>query len=344
MTYQIKQLTEDACPSWDAFVEASPAATFFHLSGWQTVLQKSFGYRPCHYYIERNGRICGILPLLHIESRLFGNRLTSSPFCVAGSPVSESGEIDDMLDRKAISLLDELGANYIEYRDPNREREGWTEQSDLYATFIGEMEADAERQLKRIPRKQRAVLRKAMTTEALTWTLDEATDDLYALYALSVRNLGTPVFPKQYFHNLKQEFGDACDILTVRHQGRAVSSVLSFYFRDRVMPYYTGSLAEARTLGANDLMYWQVMRRAAEQGCKFFDFGRSKLGTGPYHFKRNWGFEPRAVTHQYYLRDGQDIPRVNPTNPKYRLFIALWRRLPLPIANALGAIIVRGTG
>ena len=147
-----------------------------------------------------------------------------------------------MLDRRAISLLDELGADYIEYRDPNRERDGWVKQSDLYATFLGELEAQTDRQLKRIPRKQRAVLRKAMNSEALTWTLDESTDDLYALYAVSVRNLGTPVFPKQYFRNLKQEFGDACEILTVRHQGRPVSSVLSFYFRDRVMPYYTGSL------------------------------------------------------------------------------------------------------
>lgn len=344
MTYQIEQLTEDARASWDKFVNASTTATFFHLSGWQSVLQKSFGYRPCHYYIERNGQICGILPLHHIKSRLFGNRLTSTPFCVAGSPVSESAEIDDMLDRRAISLLDELGADYIEYRDPNRERDGWVKQSDLYAGFLGEMEADADRQLKRIPRKQRAVLRKAMSAEALTWSLDESTADLYALYALSVRNLGTPVFPKRYFQNLKQEFGAACEILTVRHQGRPVSSVLSFYFRDRVMPYYTGSLPAARTLGSNDLMYWQVMRRAAERGCKFFDFGRSKIGTGPYHFKRNWGFEPRPITHQYYLRDGHELPRVNPTNPKYRALVALWRRLPLSVANALGPVIVRGTG
>jgi FemAB-related protein (PEP-CTERM system-associated) len=344
MTYHIKQLTEDARPSWDAFVEASPAATFFHLSGWQTVLQKSFSYRPCHYYIERNGQICGILPLLHIKSRLFGNRLTSTPFCVGGSPVSESAEIDDLLDRKAISLLGEFSADYIEYRDPHRERAGWIKQSDLYATFLGELDADADRQLKRIPRKQRAVLRKAMNSEALTWTLDEDTDDLYALYAVSVRNLGTPVFPKRYFRNLKLEFGDACEVLTVRHQGRPVNSVVSFYFRDRVMPYYTGSLPEARTLGANDLMYWQVMRRAVERGCKVFDFGRSKVGTGPYHFKRNWGFEPRSVIHQFYLRDGREMPHVNPTNPKYRALIELWRRLPLPVANALGPYLVKGAG
>jgi FemAB-related protein (PEP-CTERM system-associated) len=344
VTYQLKELTEKSREAWDHFVAASPAATFFHRSGWLPVLQKSFGHQPYYYYAEQSGVICGVLPLFHIKSRLFGNRLTSTPFCVGGSPVSESAEINDMLDQKATDLLDELGADYVEYRDTNRDRAGWVKQSDLYVTFLGAMEREADTQLKQIPRKQRAVLRKALTTEELTWTIDEDTKDLYALYALSVRNLGTPVFPKRYFRNLKQEFADACEILTVRFQGRPVSSVLSFYFRDRVMPYYTGSLAEARTLGANDLMYWQVMRRAAERGYKFFDFGRSKVGTGPYHFKRNWGFEACPVTHQYYLCDGRHMPRVNPTNPKYRAFIALWRRLPLPVANALGPYLVGGTG
>src|SRR5262249_40257915 len=156
--------------------------------------------------------------------------------------------------------MHQLGAEYVEYRDSNRRAKGWTTQGDLYASFLCEMEEEEDHQLKKIPRKQRAVLRKAMTTEGMTWTLDGDSKDLYELYALSVRNLGTPVFPTLYFRDLKQEFGDSCEILTVRHHGNPVSSVLSFYFRDRVMPYYTGGRTEARALGANDLMYWLVMR------------------------------------------------------------------------------------
>ena len=339
-----KELTDPSRESWDKFVLNSRTGTFFHLSGWRTVLENSFGHRAYCHYVERDKQICGILPLFHIASHLFGNRLTSTPFCVAGSPVSESEEIDDILDREAIQLMRELRADYVEYRDTNRRAKGWTTQGDLYATFLCEMEVDADRQLKQIPRKQRAVLRKAMTVEGIDWTLDEDPKDLYGLYAFNVRNLGTPVFPQCYFRNLKQEFGDACEILTVRFQGKPVSSVLSFYFRDRVMPYYTGGRPEARTLGANDLMYWLVMRRATERGCRFFDFGRSKVGTGPYHFKKNWGLEPRPVMHQFYLRHGYAIPRINPTNPRYGALIALWRRLPLPVANALGPYLVNGTG
>jgi FemAB-related protein (PEP-CTERM system-associated) len=120
--------------------------------------------------------------------------------------------------------------------------------------------------------------------------------------------------------------------------------VLSYYFRDRVLPYYTGGAEEARATGANDMMYWSLMRRAAGRGCAVFDFGRSKLGTGPYNFKRNWGFEPRPIVHQYYLARAQELPNVNPTNPRYRLFIEAWRRLPLPLANAISPFLSRSLG
>ena len=250
MMYKVRQLTDEARVAWDQFVEASPKATFFHRSGWLKVLQESFGHRPYYYYVESDGRICGVLPLFHIRSRLFGNRLTSTPFCVAGYPVSDSTEVDELLDQKAIDLLHQVGASYVEYRDTDRDRVGWSKQNDLYAAFLGEIEPSADRQLQQIPRKQRAVLRKALATEKLTWTVDPDTEDLYPLYALSVRNLGTPVFPRRYFKRLKEEFGDACEVLTVRFEKQPISSVLSFYFRDRVMPYYTGSRPEARALGS----------------------------------------------------------------------------------------------
>lgn len=343
MTYHVKVLTDERS-EWDRFVDETPSATFFHLLGWRKVLEDSFGHRPHYFYVERDDRICGILPLFHIRSRLFGNRLASLPFCVAGGPVCDSAEIEGFLDRKAIGLHGDLKTNYIEYRNTDNDREGWVRKSDLYANFSADMELDADNQLKKVPRKQRAVLRKALKNDELSWTIDPDPTDLYALYAFSVRNLGTPVFPKRYFSNLVDQFGDACQILTVRHQGQPVSSVMSFYFRDRVMPYYTGSRTEARSLGANDLMYWHVMRCAAERGVRTFDFGRSKIGTGPYNFKKNWGFAPEPITHQYYLRDGHGLPNVNPANPKYGAFIAVWRSLPLPIANKIGPYLVRGTG
>jgi len=159
-----------------------------------------------------------------------------------------------------------------------------------------------------------------------------------------VRNLGTPVFARRYFRALKAEFGEACECLVLRKDGVAVSGVLSFYFRDQVLPYYGGGSHAARALRANELMYFDLMRRASAKGCRVFDFGRSKLGTGAYAFKKNWGFPPAPLAYEYKLRRGDKLPDVNPLNPKYRLMIAAWKRLPLPLANALGPWIARSLG
>ena len=140
-------------------------------------------------------------------------------------------------------------------------------------------------------------------------------------------------------------FGADAQVLTViDSSGRALSSVLSFYYRDEVLPYYAGDRVEARELAANDFKYWELMRRACERGVRVFDFGRSKQGTGPYDFKRNWGFEPQALAYEYCLYRRSSIPENNPLNPKYRAMIALWRRLPLPVVNLIGPHLARALG
>ena len=343
MTLRVRELDDAAAPAWDDFVDRCPEATFFHKAGWRAVVEESFGQPAYFRYVERDGVVCGVLPLVYVRSALFGKRLVSNAFCVAGGPAAEDAEARAALNREAESLFRSLGAEFIEYRDARHVDDGWVEQADLYAAFEREMSADADDNLKQIPRKQRAVVRKALSSD-LVDEIDEDVERLYGLYSLNVRNHGTPVFAKRYFESLRRTFGSQCEVLTVVSDGKPLSSVLSFYFRDRVMPYYTGGVAEARRLGANDLMYWRVMRRAVECGYRVFDFGRSKEGTGAYSFKKNWGFEPRSVRNAFYLRPGMDVPNINPLNPKYRLFIGLWQRLPLPLANLIGPRLARQLG
>ncbi|HTH18424.1 MAG TPA: FemAB family XrtA/PEP-CTERM system-associated protein [Magnetospirillum sp.] len=343
MSLSVKRLDDAALARWEAFVLGHPDATFFHRAGWREVIERSFGHRTYYLYAEEDGVLRGVLPLAHYRSWMFGNALIANGCCMGGAPVAEDERADDALDAEACRLMEEVGAKYLEYRQPIRRHGHWQARDSLYATFARPMAADEDEALKQIPRKQRAVVRKALQNE-LDDVVETNIDHFYPLYALSVRNLGTPVFGRAYFRNLLEIFGPACDILTVMHQGRPISSVLSFYFRDRVMPYYIGSAPDARDLGANDFVYWRLMRRAAERGYSIFDFGRSKVGTGPYAFKKNWGFEPVPVVHEYRLRGEESLPELNPTNPKYRLFIDLWKRLPLPLANAMGPYVVRNIG
>jgi hypothetical protein len=139
-------------------------------------------------------------------------------------------------------------------------------------------------------------------------------------------------------------FGTEADILTVRREGRPLSSVLSLYFGGTAMPYWGGGTADARTWRGNDMMYFALMNHARQRGCTRFDFGRSKLGTGAFAFKKNWGFDPQPLEYAVRVADGS-IPReINPLSPRYRLQVDAWRRLPLAIANRLGPVIARGLG
>lgn len=343
MTHNVRLLDTSAIAAWNKFVTACPEGSFFHRAEWKSVTENSFGHKTYFAYAENNGVIEGVLPLVHIKSRLFDNCLISNGYCMGGGTASINDQARAALDEYAANLFQELQADFYEIRQPQHFHEGWARRNDLYATFEKPMESDEDANLKQIPRKQRAVVRKAIKSD-LTETIDDKIDEFYHLYATTVRNLGTPVFAKKYFQNLLTMFGADCDILTIRSNGQAVSSVLSFYHNDKVMPYYTGAVPEARRMGAADYMYWRLMRHAMDRNCSIFDFGRSKIGTGPYSFKKNWGFEPQEVVHEFLLRDGTEMPNTNPTNPKYRAFIAMWKRLPLPVANFLGPHIVRNIG
>jgi len=287
--------------------------------------------------------VTGVLPLVHVKSLLFGSSLISTAFAVQGGPLAADGESLSALESEAVRLMEVLRVPVLELRDFSESRADWPSKSNLYATFRRELDPSVERNLKLIPRKQRAMVRKGMRNE-LRSQIDDGVDQLYRVYSESVRNLGTPVFPKSYFRLLMEEFSGCCDIVTVTCGRKAAASVLNFYFRDEVLPFYGGGVQEARALAANDFMYWEVMRRACERGCRIFDFGRSKIGTGSYAFKCNWGFEPTPLVYQYRLAPGRSVPDLNPLNPKLALFVAVWKRLPLPVAAWLGPRIVRGIG
>ncbi len=328
--------------AWDRFVDSCPEATFFHRAGWKTVLERAFGHRTHYLLAEKDGAIVGVLPLTEIKSRLFGHSLVSNPFCVYGGIAATDEHARLSLDRRAQALAQELNVGHLEYRQMKPFHTDWASQ-DLYFTFRKPIDPDVEQNMLAIPRKQRAMVRKGIKN-GLTSELDDGVDRFFDLFADNVKRHGTPALPKRYFALLKEVFGKDCEILSVLHEGQLVSSVLTFYFRDEVLPYYAGDREDARHLAANDFKYWELMRMACERGYRLFDYGRSKRGTGQYDFKKNWGFEPTPLHYEYFLVNADHVPEHNPLNPKYRLFIAMWRRLPISVANALGPHIVKNLG
>ena len=337
-----------ACTGWDRFVAGHAQATFFHRSEWRAVIERAFDHRTHYLLAEQDGAVVGVLPLAQVRTRLFGHTLISLPFCVYGGPLAAEPAAAAALATHAAALGRKLGAAAVELRLREAPAAGvlgedWQFKPGLYATFRRAMTADDDANLKAIPRKQRAMVRKGID-RGLTARLDRNVDLLHRIYAESVRNLGTPVFARRYFRILAEAFGADMDVTTIEDAGAPVAAVMNFHWRDEVLPYYGGGTAAARSCYANDFMYWSVMRQAATRGARLFDFGRSKLGTGAFSFKKNWGFEPQPLDYAFCVAPGRALPENNPLNPKYRMMIAAWKRLPLPVANALGPILVRGVG
>lgn len=306
-------------------------------------MREVFRHDTYYLFAHSGGRITGVLPLAHVRSLLFGKSLSSLPFAAYGGIAADDEDSAAALQQEAESLARRLGVAHLELRHLERRNVEWPEQN-LYVTFRRPILRDVEANMQAIPRKQRAMVRKGLRN-GLSSQIETTTERFFALYSDNVHRHGTPALSKRYFDELRREFGPGCEVLTVSGpDGRALSSVISFYFRNEVLPCYAGDDLAARDLAANDFKYWELMRRACERGITLFDYGRSKLGTGPFAFKKNWGFEPKSLHYEYRLYKRHEVPQNNPSNAKYRLLIEAWRRMPRGFATWLGPIVVRGLG
>lgn len=325
---------------WDAFAAGHPDATFFHRAGWQQAVQRTFGYRPRCLVARRGGRIAGILPLFQVPTLPWGRALVSAPQAVYGGPVADDPESLGALVARARALGEELGVRYVEYRNiaPLPSLPG----KDLYVTFRRPILATADENMAAIPRNQRRSIRIALKN-GLTSEVGRAEllEPFYDLYSHSVRNLGTPVFPRKLFESLLAAFGADCRILLVRREGRPAAAVLTFFYRDQVLPYYGGARREEFRYAVNDFMYWSLLCYGMDQGYKVFDFGRSKKGSGSFDFKRHWGFEPTPLHYQYQLVRQREVPDLSPRNRRFSLAIEMWKRTPLWLSRRIGPALVR---
>ncbi len=327
-----------------AALATGPDASAFHRPEWHTAVQVATGHEAVPLLAERSGQAVAVLPLHVVHSPLFGRALVSTGFAVGGGMIGDAAAAQPLY-RAACELAVRRNCPTVELRGgPLPVGEGWHVKTDSHAGFVAPLAADDEAQLLAVPRKQRAEVRKGLALGMEVRVGAQAADRAmhYRVYAESVRNLGTPVFPRALFDAVLDHFGKDADILTVLHEGLPVASVLSLYHEGAVLPYWGGGVHAARALRANDVMYHALMNHARRRGCNRFDFGRSKVDSGAYHFKRNWGFVPQPLAYAHWTADGAPPRDVNPLSPRYQARIAMWRKLPLGVANRLGPWIARG--
>lgn len=334
------------CAAIEAFLVDAAGSTPFHLPGWSRAIRRGCGQRPHYLIAERAGIVAGVLPLIDIRSPVVGRSLTSVGFAVEGGILAADDRVHDALEGAGLALAQRLGAPTFELRGGRVSGEGWHLDDTTYLDFARDLTADHESELLAIPKRQRAEVRKAFANE-LTVTTGRGAKDLaahYRVYSESVRNLGTPIFPRALFRTMLDELGERADILTVWQGDRPLSSTLNVYWAGTMFPFWGGGVREARALRANERMYYGYACHAIDRGCRRLDLGRSKAGTGPAAFKKNFGYPARPLTYWRRTLDGAPPRTVNPLDPKYARKTELWKKLPLPVANLIGPWIARGLG
>lgn len=325
---------------WDAFVRSAPHGSPFHLLAWKRAVETTFRHRAHYLMALRGNAVEGVLPMFEVRGLLGGRALVSVPYGVYGGICAASAEARQALLDAATDLAKRTGAGYVELRHrAGQEMELPTK--SLYVTFSRTISASEEDNLLAIPRKQRRMTRQGAKFGLRAEFGLQHLDGFYDIYAGSVHTLGSPVYPRRLFAAIAQEFGKDCELLTIWKDDRMISGVLTLFHEDQALPYYGGARRDAFPYAVNDFMYWELTCHVAKAGYRVFDFGRSREGTGPYNFKRHWGFEPVPLPYQYVLLNGSPMPDLSPSNPKMRVAVAAWQRLPLLVTKLLGPALTR---
>jgi len=328
---------------WDGFVRRTPGAAIFHLIGWKEVLEQVFGFRPHYLLARRAGELVGVLPLFELHAPLMERCLLSVPFAAEAGVCSADPQAPDVLERAALERGVARGAGRVELRD-GREGRRFRLLEGRYCRFRRRLQVDDEANFAALPAKRRNMIRRSLR-HGLEVRIGAGDLPLFHdLYARTARRFGTPVFPRRFFRAVLERLGDDAVLLTVRRGATPVAGVLALFFADTVIPYYVGSRRDHFRYAINDFLYWELMRYAVARGVRVFDFGRSKIGTGAYVFKRLWGFDPEPVRYRVaVVGDGAVVQRSS-ADDSIAWLQRLWRRLPLPLTKLLGPPIVSRYG
>lgn len=328
--------------SWNDFVVSHPGSTNYHRYGWREVIERSFGHKT-YYLVARNDEdvICGVLPLTHMKSGLFGNFLVSLPYFNYGGLLCSDEDAGSALLNRSLSMLNEVGATHTELRHYKSSQNGLaTKQHKV--TMILNLEANEELQWKGFLAKVRNQVRKAEKygLQAHVGHMD-LLDSFYEVFCRNMRDLGTPVYGKKFFKNILETFPDSTGLISIVRDDTLVASGFLTWYRNTLEVPWASSIRDFKGFCPNNLLYWEAIKFAIGNGSTAFDFGRSTPDEGTYRFKKQWGARPEPLYWQYQLEDGGGIPELNPSNPKYARAVRIWQRLPLFVANRLGPRIVR---
>jgi serine/alanine adding enzyme len=326
---------------WDAFVEAQPTACNYHRWCWKEVIEKTFGHKGYYLAAISGNTIEGILPLVAIKSRFFGHFLVSIPFFSYGGLLTQNAEAHRALLQRTLQLAVELNVDHVEIRQGDPSDIEWQDPVPKVAMGLS-LPQDKDEMWKTLSSRLRNKIRNA---EKAGFTVRiGGSEDLchfYPIFAINMRNVGTPVYSKKFFDNQFRTSKANIRVLTLWTNKSPIAGAILTPFRESLEMPWCASLPEWRGEYSHDYLYWSILKWSIQNGYKRVDFGRCTPGGGNYRFKQHWGCEERPLHWYFWVRPGRSIPHLRPNNPHYHLAVELWKRLPLFLANSVGPLVVR---
>ncbi|HHJ13737.1 MAG TPA: FemAB family PEP-CTERM system-associated protein [Gammaproteobacteria bacterium] len=338
---QITELLPQEAPLWNDYLRTHPNANFYQRAEWKTINETEFGHR-CAWLVARQaGRIRGLFPLVEIRSRLFGHMQCSLPFVNFGAPCADARDIEQALVEHACARARGRGVDYLEIRAP-RELPVELPVSRHKISMSLELDPDPEVLWNAFKSKHRTNIRRVYKHDIEVRSGGgELLDDFYRVMAHSWRALGTPLYRKRYFARIIEAFGEDVRLFVAERNGQVIATAFNGHHQDTVEGMWAGALPEARGLQVNYVLYWEMIRDACERGFRHYHLGRSTADSGAESFKKKWNASARPLYWYYFLPRGGELPGLNPDNPKYRLAIRVWRRLPLAVTGLIGPWLAR---
>jgi len=326
---------------WDTYVEAHPRASFYHRYAWRTVITQAFGHES-FYWLARDdsGAIRGVLPIVRLRSRLFGDFGVALPFFNYGGVLADNSAVALQLLEHAAQAARQRDMRHLEIRS-TQPLGTWPARTDKVSMIL-KLPADSAQLDAQVGSKIRAQINRARQehAEVLTGHLD-LLNDFYEVFARNMRDLGTPVYAKRFFRIILEAWPTQSHIVVLRIDGRPVAAAFLLGDRELMEIPWASTLREVNALNMNMLLYWEVLNFCIARGYPFFDFGRSSRDSGTFRFKKQWGAEPLQHYWQYWLADGGALPELKPDSPKFKLLVACWRKLPLFVTKLIGPPIVQ---
>ena len=326
--------------AWDEYVNAHPQSTFSHRWHWSSVLVNSFAVSPRYCLALHRSKIVGVLPSVLMKSLLFGRYLISLPWLDYGGVLADSTEIARSLISYAIAIAENEKCRFVELRAVRQVHPELLSKTQKYS-FLLDLTGTEEEVWKSIDSKAKNQVRKAIKSDLqVKFGKVELLNEFYKIFSRNMRDLGTPVWPKKLFSEQFKYFPEDTEFAIVNLGEKPIAAGLIIHYKNYSTVPSASSYREYLKLCPNNILYWEIIKHCLARGSTVFDFGRSSLNAGTYNFKKQWVKNPQQQNWQYKLLTIEDLPELNPSNPKFSLGIKLWKKLPLPIANILGPRIV----